>query len=79
MFLMDILRQEVDALRIVVATHEGDTGDVLAVLFDEGIDGITIGKKAEKRALRKKALQEVRKKEEEYEQRWDSLSCSIGF
>ena len=45
--------------------------DVLALalwLYD-----ITIGKKAEKRARRKKALQEIRKKEEEYEQKWDSL------
>ena len=45
--------------------------DVLALalwLYD-----ITIGKKAEKRARRKKALQEVRQKEAEYQQRWDSL------
>ena len=45
--------------------------DVLALalwLYD-----ITIGKKAEKRARRKKALQEVRQKEAEYQQRWDAL------
>lgn len=45
--------------------------DVLALaiwLYD-----ITIGKKTEKRARRKKALQEVRQKEAEYQQRWDSL------
>ena len=45
--------------------------DVLALalwLYD-----ITIGKKAEKRARRKKALQEVRQKETEYQQRWEAL------
>ena len=34
MLLVDILSQEVDTLRVVVATHEGDTGDVLTVLLD---------------------------------------------
>ena len=39
---MDILSQEVDALGIVVASHEGDASDVIAIFFDEGIDGIGI-------------------------------------
>ena len=40
--LVDILCQQVDALRVVVAAHEGEAGDVLAILIDEGIDGIGI-------------------------------------
>ena len=39
---VDVLRQQIDTLRIAVATHEGDTGNVVAVLFYEGIDGIGI-------------------------------------
>ena len=43
---VDVLRQQVDTLRIAVATHEGDTGNVVAVLFYEGIDGIGIERQA---------------------------------
>lgn len=41
---------------------------IAAWLFD-----ITFGKKIEARKQRKKALNEVRKKEAEYQQRWDAL------
>lgn len=41
---------------------------ILAWVYD-----LTIGKKADERARRKKALKEVRQREEEYEQRWDAL------
>ena len=37
--LVDILRQTVDALRVVVATHEGDAGDVTPILRHEGVYG----------------------------------------
>ena len=39
---MDILGQKVHALRIVVATHEGDTGDIITVFIHEGIDSIGV-------------------------------------
>lgn len=45
--------------------------DILALaiwLYDK-----TLGKKVEARARRKRALKEVRRKEEELQQRWDSL------
>ena len=48
--------------------------DVLALavwLYDK-----TIGKKAEARSRRKRALKEVRRKEEELQQRWDSIFTS---
>ena len=45
MFLMDILRQQIDAFRIVVATHEGDAGNVAAILLYKGIDGFRIQRK----------------------------------
>ena len=38
--LVDVLCQTVDATRFGITTHEGDAGDVLAVLLDEVIDGI---------------------------------------
>ena len=40
-FLMDVLCQSVDSTRFGITTHEGDAGDVLAVLLDEVIDGIS--------------------------------------
>ena len=43
---VDVLRQQIDTLRIAVATHEGDTGNVVAELFYEGIDGIGIERQA---------------------------------
>ena len=39
---MDILSQKVDTLGIVVTSHEGDASDIIAIFFDEGIDGIGI-------------------------------------
>ena len=42
MLLVDILCQDVDTLGIAVAAHESNAGDILAILFDEGIDGIGV-------------------------------------
>ena len=39
---MDVFRQEVNLHRIGIASHEGDTGDVVAKLFDESIDSFGI-------------------------------------
>lgn len=39
-FLMDVLCQTVDAPWLSIATHEGDTSDVLAVLLDELVNGV---------------------------------------
>ena len=40
-FLVDVLCQTVDAPGLSISTHEGDAGDVLAVLLDEFVDGIS--------------------------------------
>ena len=40
-FLVDVLRQTIDAPRLGITAHEGDAGDVLAVLLDEFVDGIS--------------------------------------
>ena len=39
---VDILGQKVDALGIVVASHEGDASDVITVFIHEGIDSIGV-------------------------------------
>jgi len=39
-FLVDVLRQTIDAPRLSITAHEGNTGDVLAVLLDELVDGV---------------------------------------
>lgn len=46
MFLMDILSQQVDALRIGISTHERNTGDVGSILLNEGIDSIGVKRKS---------------------------------
>ena len=38
-FFMDVLCEDIDPFRIVVASHEGDAGDVVAILTDEVVDG----------------------------------------
>ena len=42
MLLVDILRQHIDPHWIVIATHKGNTGDVLTIFFHEGIQGLRI-------------------------------------
>ena len=42
MLLMDILCKHVDAFRIGIASHEGDTGDVTAILLHEAVDGLCV-------------------------------------
>ena len=39
MLLVDVLCQNVHALGVAVAAHEGDAGDVVAELLDEGVEG----------------------------------------
>ena len=46
-FLMDVLCKDIDAHGVVVATHEGEAGDVVAILLDEGIDGLGIERQAD--------------------------------
>jgi len=45
--LMDILCQLVDTPGIAVAAHEGDAGEVGAVLIDEVVDGIRIQRQSD--------------------------------
>ena len=40
---------------------------------------ITVGKSLEKRSQRKKALKEVRRKEEEYQRKWDMLRDTTAY
>ena len=40
-FLVDVLRQTVDAAWLGITSHEGYAGDVLAVLLDEFVDSIS--------------------------------------
>ena len=42
MFLVNVLRQHVDAHRVAVAAHEGYAGDVASVLVDEIIQRIGV-------------------------------------
>ena len=46
-FLMDVLCEDIDAHGVVVATHEGEAGDVVAIFLDEGIDGLGIERQAD--------------------------------
>ena len=47
MLLVDVLCQLVHTLRIAVATHKGDAGDLTADLPDEGVDGIGVQREAD--------------------------------
>ena len=47
MLLMDVLCQQVQALRVCIASHEGDAGDVAPILADEIVNGIGVQRKSD--------------------------------
>jgi len=47
MVLVDVLRQQLHANRVVVAAHHGDASDIMAIALDEGVDGISIQRQAD--------------------------------